>query len=65
MNWHTEKRKISELRNWESNPRTITEKAYEELKKNVGDLGNFEPLVINANSVVIASGYWQMMKSEV
>lgn len=54
MNWHTEKRKISELRNWESNPRTITEKAYEELKKNVGDLGNFEPLVINLDNTVIA-----------
>ena len=54
MNWHTETRKISELKNWESNPRTISEESYKELKKSIGDLGNFEPLVINTDGTVLA-----------
>ena len=54
MNWHTETRKVSELKNWESNPRTISEESYKELKKSIGDLGNFEPLVINTDGTVLA-----------
>lgn len=44
MIWHTEIRKISELKNWEDNPRTISKEAYQELKESIDDLGNFEPL---------------------
>jgi site-specific DNA-methyltransferase (adenine-specific) len=54
MNWHTETRKISELKNWESNPRTISEESYKELKESINDLGNFEPLVINVDGTVLA-----------
>ena len=54
MNWHTETRKISELKNWESNPRTISKEAYQELKESIDDLGNFEPLVVNVDGTVIA-----------
>lgn len=54
MNWHTETRKISELKNWENNPRTITSDSYKELKESIDDLGNFEPLVINIDGTVIA-----------
>lgn len=54
MNWHTETRKISELKNWESNPRVISEESYEELKESIGSLGNFEPLVINIDGTVLA-----------
>lgn len=54
MIWHTEVRKISELKNWESNPRTISEESYKTLKKSIGDLGNFEPLVINIDGTVLA-----------
>lgn len=54
MIWHTEIRKISELKNWESNPRTISEESYKTLKKSIGDLGNFEPLVINIDGTVLA-----------
>lgn len=54
MKWHTEIRKISELKNWESNPRTISDEAYKELKASIGDLGNFEPLVINTDGTVLA-----------
>lgn len=54
MIWHTETRKISTLKNWESNPRTISEESYKTLKKSIGDLGNFEPLVINIDGTVLA-----------
>ena len=54
MKWHTETRKISELKNWENNPRTISEESYKTLKKSIGDLGNFEPLVINIDGTVLA-----------
>ena len=53
MIWHTEIRKISELKNWEDNPRTISEESYKTLKKSIGDLGNFEPLVINIDGAVL------------
>ena len=54
MKWHTEVRKISTLKNWESNPRTISENEYTKLKESIGDLGNFEPLVINTDGTVLA-----------
>lgn len=54
MNWHTETRKISELKNWESNPRTISEEEFKKLKSSIDDLGNFEPLVINTDGTVLA-----------
>ena len=54
MIWHTEVRKISELKNWEDNPRTISKEAYQELKESIDDLGNFEPLVVNVDGTVIA-----------
>ena len=54
MNWHTETRKISELKNWESNPRTISEENFDELVSSIDDLGNFEPLVIDIDGTVIA-----------
>lgn len=54
MKWHTEVRKISELKNWEDNPRTISGEAYKELKESIDDLGDFEPLVVNTDGTVLA-----------
>lgn len=54
MKWHTEVRKVSELKNWESNPRNISEENFEELVSSIDDLGNFEPLVIDTDGTVIA-----------
>ena len=54
MIWHTEIRKISELKNWESNPRTISEESYKKLKESIEDLGSFEPLVVNIDGTVLA-----------
>lgn len=63
INWHLEKRKISELKNWSKNPRTITKQALDDLKKSVNTLGNFEPLVINTDGTVIAGN--QRLKVEI
>lgn len=54
MKWHTEKRKLSTLKNWDKNPRTISEKNFDELVSSVDELGNFEPLVIDIDGTVIA-----------
>ena len=54
MQWHTEKRKLSELKNWEGNPRTITSEKFDELLSSIDDLGNFEPLVVDTDGTVIA-----------
>jgi len=54
MKWTTQKRKLSELKNWEDNPRTISEEKFDELVSSVDELGNFGPLVINTDGTVIA-----------
>lgn len=54
ITWHTEKRKITELKNWEDNPRTITEEEYKKLEESVKKLGNFQPLVANIDGTVLS-----------
>ena len=54
MKWHTEVRKISELKSWEDNPRTITDEEYNKLKGSIDELGNFDPLVIDTDGTVLA-----------
>ena len=54
MKWTTQKRKLSELKNWESNPRTISDEKFDELVSSIDDLGNFEPLVVDTDGTVIA-----------
>lgn len=54
ITWSTEKRKISELKNWDKNPRTISQESFDNLLSSVDELGNFEPLVINTDGTIIA-----------
>lgn len=54
IEWKTEKRKITELKNWEDNPRTITEEEYKKLEESVKKLGNFQPLVANIDGTVLS-----------
>lgn len=54
MKWHTETRKISELKNWESNPRNISEESFDELVSSVDELGNFDTLTIDIDGTVIS-----------
>lgn len=54
LKWHTEVKKLVELKNWDSNPRTITEDNFSDLISSVDELGNFEPLVVDTDGTVIA-----------
>ena len=50
IQWHTEKRKLKDLKELENNPRTITSKAYEQLQ-NALKIGNFKPLIADKDGV--------------
>jgi len=46
-------KQISELSNWEENPRGITEGGFKRLKKQISKLGQYKPLLITTNGTVI------------
>jgi DNA modification methylase len=46
-------RKVSELKLWEQNPRSIKEKDFERLKKQIKELGQYKPLLITKEGEVI------------
>lgn len=46
-------RKISELKPWDKNPRTISEKSFERLKKQITKLGEYKPLLITEDGTVL------------
>lgn len=52
IQWHTEKRKLKDLKELENNPRTITPKGYEQLQKAL-KIGNFKPLIADADGVIL------------
>jgi DNA modification methylase len=48
-----EYRPITELHNWEKNPRSISKSAFEQLKKHIIDHGQMQPLVITPDGEVL------------
>lgn len=54
MEWHTEKRKISELKVWDRNPRTISTDSYNRLKRSIEERGFHDILKIDENNVVLS-----------
>lgn len=48
-----ETRQIIELREWEKNPKRLSQKAYERLKDSITLLGQFKPILITKDNVVI------------
>lgn len=47
-------RKVSELTNWEQNPRTVEAVAFERLKEQIKRIGViYKPLLINQNNIVL------------
>lgn len=46
-------RKLAELKNWEDNPRTITNEEFERLKAQIDRLGVYKPLIINQQNIVL------------
>ena len=54
VKWHTETRKVSELKEWGDNPRTISDSAYERLKDSITKRGFHDILKIDENNVVLS-----------
>jgi len=52
MKWHLEKIKVSNLIEWEKNPRNLTEKGLKQLKDSIKEFGLAEPLVINSDYTI-------------
>lgn len=48
-----ELRKVSELTNWDENPRTISRDQFARLKDHIKRLGLYKPLLINQNNIVL------------
>jgi hypothetical protein len=48
-----EVRKVKDLKNWGSNPRSITAKGFDRLKNQIKRLGKYKPLLIIADGTVI------------
>ena len=46
-------RKISELHEWDKNPRTITVEAYDRLKRQIQKFGQYKPIIITDDGTVI------------
>lgn len=53
MNWKHESRLVKDLKEYEANPRKITEKGLKDLKKSIENFGIVEPIVINADNTII------------
>jgi DNA modification methylase len=54
MKWHTEKRKINDLIPYEHNPRQMTEKQVEDLKKSLEKFDLVEIPAINTDNMILA-----------
>lgn len=51
--WHTETRKLSDLKEWDRNPRLITEKGIADLTRSIDKFGLAEPIVINTDGLIL------------
>lgn len=53
MNWHTEKRKLSDLIDWQKNPRQLSKHDAEHIQRSLEKFGVADPLVINLDNTII------------
>jgi len=53
ITWKSEKRKLSELKEWERNPRQATEKETEDLTKSLNRFNLADPIIINTDNTII------------
>jgi DNA modification methylase len=56
LKWYPVKLKLSDLKPFDRNPRTITDSKFESLKKSLDDLGEFKPLVVDFDKQTILAG---------
>lgn len=55
--WHNEKRKVSDLKPFEGNPRQATEKEVKDLSMSIERFNLADPLVINIDNIVIGGNF--------
>lgn len=53
IDWINKKVKLSDVKEYEANPRTITEKGLKDLKQSIERFGQAEPLVVNTDMTLI------------
>lgn len=53
IKWHSETRKITNLKEWDRNPRLLTEKGIKDLTSSINKFGLAEPIVINTDGLII------------
>lgn len=53
LKWKTVVVDVSKLKLLKNNPRTITEKNFERLKRDINDVGNFRPIICDIDMTVI------------
>ena len=52
MKWKTQRIEVSKLKEWDKNPRKLSEKGLNDLKKSIKKFGIAEPLVVNSDFVI-------------
>lgn len=57
ITWKSEKRKLSELKGWERNPRQATEKETEDLTKSLNRFNLADPIIINTDGTIIGGHF--------
>ena len=57
IKWHTEKRKLSELKPMKGNPRQATEKQTKDLKQSLDKFNLASPLIINTDNTIIGGHF--------
>jgi hypothetical protein len=53
VNWKLKTVKLTEIKEYEANPRKITEKGLKDLKDSISNFGQAEPLVVNTDMTLI------------
>lgn len=54
LTWHIEKRKVSELKSWDKNPRIITVDAFNRLKQRITERGFHDVIKIDTDNTVLS-----------
>lgn len=54
LEWRVEKRKLSDLKVWEKNPRQISKEKYSKLKERITERGFHSTLTLDENNVVLS-----------
>jgi len=54
MKWNTEKRKVSDLKAYDNNPRQITDAMFEKLKQSIDNIGYVELIAIDTDNTIVA-----------